>query len=281
MIRMDRASFRSRRTGWCWGALALLLVLGACTSRAPLREAAPASAAAVAPAPPVAAAPGLGTQWGEGRESRVQSVEARRLDPERPDDQLSIAYDSAAGVRARVGRAPDRQLNVVMAQGDVEWSVRDGSDRALPLQRAGRDGPLHVAGVEGERYTLVFRNLSERVYEVVATVDGLDVMSGQPGSLRRHGYVLRPGALLRIEGFRKSQQEVAAFRFATPSRAYAANTEAGDPRNIGVLGAALFELSLPGQPPATPRRRDGRTPNAFPADAGAPYAPPPRYPAAR
>ena len=45
------------------------------------------------------------------------------------------------------------------------------------------------------------------------------------------GRVLGPQQVLDIEGFRKSQSEVAAFRFAAPGRAYAANTEAPDAKS--------------------------------------------------
>lgn len=259
-----------------WLAVALAVLAAGCSTQP--REAPPAAASAraaeAAPAPAPAAAR-LGTQWGEGRESRVRSVEARRLNPERPDDVLTVGYAGASGVRAAVGRDPQRQLNVPLAQGDVEWSIRDENDRPLPLQQARGGGTLQVAGTEGARYVLVLRNLSDRSYEVVATVDGLDVLSGQPGSLGRAGYVLQPQGLLRIEGFRKSRDEVAAFRFAAPGRAYAANTPAGDARNIGVIGTALFELEVPGQRPP-PRIGAGRS-RAFPADEPSSFAPPPRY----
>jgi hypothetical protein len=87
--------------------------------------------------------------------------------------------------------------------------------------------------------------------------------------------VLRPLQSLTIEGFRKSQNEVAAFRFAAPGRAYAANTEAGDVRNIGVIGAALFELEERDAPRRARREPAGAQPSAFPADGA--YAPAPRY----
>jgi hypothetical protein len=113
-------------------------------------------------------------------------------------------------------------------------------------------------------------------------VDGLDVFSGQPGSLRNTGYLLYPGRTLRIQGFRKSQREVAAFRFSAKDRAYANNTPAGDARNIGVIGTALFEVrvndpqaGLRPAPPPPPAQRGG--PNPFPADPARPYAPPPQY----
>lgn len=269
------------RSGRCrlaaWLAASLAVLVAACSTQP--REAPPAAATRPAEAAAPAPAARLGTQWGEGRESRVRSVEARRLNPQQPDDVLTVGYAGASGVRAAVGRDPQRQLNVPLAQGDVEWSIRDENDHPLPLQQARGGGTLQVAGTEGARYVLVLRNLSERSYEVVATVDGLDVLSGQPGSLSRPGYVLQPQGLLRIEGFRKSRDEVAAFRFAAPGRAYAANTPAGDARNIGVIGTALFELQLPGQPPA-PRGGADR-PRAFPADPSSPFAPPPRYGPAR
>lgn len=271
-----------------WLALfAAIGLLAACASRTPPAEEvypapAPSGSAATttlrAPAP-AAAAPRLGTQWGEGVESRVQTVQARRLTPDQPDEVASIGYNDAAGVRQSAGANPERRLNLQLAQGDVEWAVLDENDRPLPLQRGRRsDDMFRIAGTEGARYTLVFRNLSERSYEVVTTVDGLDVLSGQPGSLRNSGYVLRPQATLRIEGFRKSESEVAAFRFSAPGRAYAANTPAGDKRNIGVIGTALFELELPGVK-RPPRRPAPGAPNPFPADSGSgsPYAPPPRY----
>ncbi len=78
-----------------------------------------------------------------------------------------------------------------------------------------------------------------------------------------------------IEGFRKNEREVAAFRFASPDDAYASNSAAGDSRNLGVIGVALFELDAP----ASGREAPADGPQAFPADArnGGGYAPPPRY----
>ena len=267
--------YRSRFFRFATGLIAGAALLAACSQmpQAPRNESAALSAtpsAAAAPAPAQ-----LGTQWGEGIESKTRSVVAKRLSAQ-PDEVASLGYNEASAVRRDAGNNPERRLNLQLAQGDVEWSVLDENERPLPLQRARRSADMfRLAGIEGARYTLRFRNLSDRSYEVIATVDGLDVLNGKPGSLRNGGYVLRPQQVLDIEGFRKSQSEVAAFRFAAPGRAYAANTEAGDVRNIGVIGAALFELE---QPEATRRPRRDATPpqpNAFPADGS--YAPPPRY----
>ncbi|MGJ7608143.1 hypothetical protein ACSFA7_27680 [Variovorax sp. LT1R20] len=272
---MIQRLYRSRFFRFATGLVAGAALLAACTMPQNRAEsvATTATPGAAAPAPAPAQ---LGTQWGEGIESKTRTVEAKRLSGQ-PDDVASIGYNEASAVRRDVGNNPERRLNLQLAQGDVEWSVLDESNRPLPLQRSRRgDDMFRLAGIEGARYTLRFRNLSDRSYEVIATVDGLDVLSGKPGSLRNGGYVLRPQETLNIEGFRKSQSEVAAFRFATPGRAYAANTEAGDVRNIGVIGAALFELEQP-QVPRRPRRdATPPQPSAFPADGGS-YAPPPRY----
>ena len=249
-------------------------LLAACSQmpQAPRNESVALSAT---PSAAVAAPARLGTQWGEGIESKTRTVDAKRLSAQ-PDEVASLGYNEAATVLREAGNNPERRLNLQLAQGDVEWSVLDENGRPLPMQRARRSSDMfRIAGIEGARYTLRFRNLSDRAYEVIATVDGLDVLNGKPGSLRNGGYVLQPQQVLDIAGFRKSQSEVAAFRFAAPGRAYAANTEAGDVRNIGVIGAALFELELP-EAPRRPRRNAAPTqPSAFPADDA--YAPPPRY----
>jgi hypothetical protein len=81
---------------------------------------------------------------------------------------------------------------VQLADGDVEWVVQDGQGRPLPIytMRGARD--YQLAGRHGERYELVYSNRSQRHYEVVATVDGLDVLTGQAGSVHSAGYLLRP-----------------------------------------------------------------------------------------
>lgn len=278
--------YRSRLFRFAAGLVAGAALLAACSQmpQAPRDFSAVGVTSSAAPAP-AAPAPQLGTQWGEGLESKTHTVVTKRLSAQ-PDDMASLGYNEASAVRRAVGGNPERRLGLMLADGDIEWSVLDEEGRPLPLQRArrgaggsgvsgGDDDMFRLAGVQGSRYTLRFRNLSERSYEVIATVDGLDVLNGKPGSMRNGGYVLRPLQSLTIEGFRKSQNEVAAFRFAAPGRAYAANTEAGDVRNIGVIGAALFELEERDAPRRARRDAAGAQPSAFPADGA--YAPAPRY----
>lgn len=288
---MNQAATARRLRWWHWlGGLLLSAGLAACSMPPSsqgvtvAQESAPASPPAparMAPPPATRVESTLGTQWGEGRDSKVQTVEATRLSPDRPQAVSLLRYSDETSIRRALGRNGDRQLNVLLADGDVEWAVQDEQGMALPIfsTRGGQD--YQVAGRNGERYELVYTNRGSRYYEVVATVDGLDVLSGQAGSVRNGGYLLRPGETLRIDGFRKSQSEVAAFRFAAKGRAYANNTPAGDARNVGVIGSALFEVRMNernggAQRPRRPEVEQGG-PEAFPGDPARSYAPPPQY----
>lgn len=221
----------------------------------------------------------LGTQWAEGRESRVRAVNAVRVTPDHPQDVQQMRYSDEQSIRNALGERADHQLSMLLARGDVEWRLTGDNGQTLRIY-SDRASNYQLAGYNGMRYEMHFSNRSNRVYEVVTTVDGLDVMSGKPGSLRSSGYILRPGETVTIDGFRRSSQEVAAFRFSGKGNAYAANTPAGDARNIGVLGVALFETQLdePVRRIDESGRSDGsrNAPNAFPADRN-PYAPPPQY----
>lgn len=240
-----------------------------------------AGAKMMAPKADARAASTLGTQWGEGRESVTKVVRASRLTPDNPLAVQQLRYSDRESILRAIGKYAERQTNVLLANGDVEMAVVNANAIAFPVYATRGAKDYHVAGRAGERYELVYINRSRRFYEVVATVDGLDVLNGKPGSLRNDGYLLRPGERLVIDGFRKSDREVAAFRFSGKDRAYANNTPAGDARNVGVIGTALFEVRLNERDPDLPPRKppaevELKGPDAFPGDGGS-YAPPPQY----
>lgn len=162
----------------------------------------------------------LGTQWGEGVASPVTSVALRRLS-EQPVDRRQVFYSASRFDGRAIKELP-------LAKGRVGFAVLDEDGGKFDLVQ--HRSTLQLQGREGQRYRLWLNNLGNATYEVVATVDGLDVLNGQPGSLKNRGYVLEPGESLVIEGFRKNEREVAAFRFASPDDAYASNSAAGDDR---------------------------------------------------
>jgi hypothetical protein len=137
-------------------------------------------------------------------------------------------------------------------------------------------GRTWVLGRAGERYLLRVRNDSDRRVEVVASVDGRDVLDGRPASLARRGYLVGPGETLTIDGFRLSTEAVAAFRFSSVAGSYAARM--GDDRDVGVGGAALFPERRPPAPAPLLglRRGEGRDDlrgEPEKASPGAPSAP--------
>lgn len=182
--------------------------------------------------------PGLGTEWGESRQSRVHDVTFARADAERPFAVANLFYNDRRGVEAQVGlrNGATRRRDFSAANGAISVAIHDGSGDALEAVHTG--DRTYVVGQSGERYTLVLTNHTGHRFEAVATVDGLDVINGRTGTLSNRGYVLMPFATLEIDGFRQSQDAVAAFRFAAVADSYAAQT--GSARNVGVIGVAFF-----------------------------------------
>lgn len=100
-------------------------------------------------------------------------------------------------------------------------------------------GAQWAAGQEGDRYNLRLTNHTHERVETVVTVDGRDVISGEPGNFKRQrGYVIEPFSSITVEGFRVSLDHVAAFRFTTLGESYTARR--GTAENAGVIGVAVF-----------------------------------------
>jgi hypothetical protein len=125
-------------------------------------------------------------------------------------------------------------------------SLEDQDGVALPTFRQGGQG--FVLGEPGARYNVRVENPTAERVEVVVTIDGRDAISGKVGDyVTQRGYVIEPWGSLVIEGFRRSLDEVAAFRFTDRSQSYSALR--GTPENVGVIGVAVFpEKSRPSAP---------------------------------
>lgn len=124
----------------------------------------------------------------------------------------------------------------------VEMTVvdRDSGDW-LPQYR--HRGDTWVAGMPGHRYAVRLTNTTGRRVLVVLSVDGVNAVTGQTASAAQGGYVLDPWESAEINGWRKSLDDVAQFVFTDLGDSYAART--GRPRNVGVIGIAVFEEARP------------------------------------
>jgi hypothetical protein len=198
----------------------------------------PSGRVAQAPRPQPEERPGLGTVWGEERTSRVHEVEFERA-PAAPT-VTSLYYNDRVGIEAMAGYA----VRNVAATYDAPVAMAGGVTAALvdeggaALEAISVGGRVHVIGEVGRRYSVVLTNRTPRRFEVVASVDGLDVIDGRPAALDKRGYILAPWGTLTIDGYRRDNDRVAAFRFGSVRGSYAART-VGD-RNVGVIGIALF-----------------------------------------
>ncbi len=183
--------------------------------------------------------PGLGTSWGETHDSAVTHTAFERADPFGPTATGAFYYNDRQGAEAMAGQAGYRRLGAATFQLpglDVSVTIRDASGEPLPaVSTASR---CYAVGEAGARYTVQLQNHTDLRLEVVASVDGLDVIDGRTASHSKRGYLLRPGATLSIDGWRQSDEQVAAFRFGSVRGSYAART--GSDRNVGVIGVALF-----------------------------------------
>jgi len=146
------------------------------------------------------------------------------------------------------------------------------------------DGRYYVAGEPGTRYGLRFFNNTGGRVLVVASVDGVNILTGETANYDQRGYVLSPWQITDVNGWRKSETTIADFQFAPLSGSYAART--GRPGEVGVIGIAVFrERTPPPQsqsattsysPPPNIARRAPMPFSAPPAPAPAPVmAPPP------
>ena len=122
-------------------------------------------------------------------------------------------------------------------------------NRTLPTHYF--NGRTYVVGKPGNEYSLSLRNQSGERVLAVASVDGVNIVSGETASPAQTGYVLSPGQSADIKGWRKSLANTAAFYFTEHDNSYAART--GRPNDVGVIGLAVFrERRVQPQPPVTP-----------------------------
>lgn len=255
-----------------WSVIAVL-ALGGCAG--PGGGSAPARSAAFEPAPAPQTAvegdsderPGLGTLFGEQLSSPVVHRAFERASAA-PFAEVALHYGDERGVieQARFRGAELEPIRVATPRGGIAVTVIDERGLALPGAMSG--GRVFVVGRDGQRYRIAIENETGGRYEVVGSVDGLDVIDGRPASPTRRGYVLAPHATLVIDGFRTSADEVAAFRFGSVAASYAARS--GSDRNVGVIGLAFF--SEAGSPWTTDELRRREAADPFPAR----YAAPPR-----
>ncbi|MBS1187011.1 MAG: hypothetical protein H6R04_1029 [Burkholderiaceae bacterium] len=154
---------------------------------------------------------------------------------------LMLAATAVAPASATPPKRPPPQL--------VDVKVVDRTSGHV-LETWYHDGKMYVAGAPGNRYAVHIRNRSGGRVLAVLAVDGVNAVSGETAATSQRGYLLQPWRQTEVAGWRKSQNEVAAFYFTRLSDSYAARTDRPD--NVGVIGVAVFREYVPPPPPPPP-----------------------------
>lgn len=182
--------------------------------------------------------PGLATSWGENRHSTVRYTDFVRATPS-PFEVAQIHYNdahgSAAQAQAHLNRGGGSRWFGAYHDG-IRISLRDEYGNPLPGYATGDQ--MYVLGQNGQRYTVFLENATPYRFEALVSVDGLDVIHGRAANFGSRGYIIPAHGHIEIDGWRRSQSTVAAFRFGSVGDSYAADR--GDARNVGVVGVALF-----------------------------------------
>lgn len=157
------------------------------------------------------------------------------------------------------------------------YSLELTDEGGSPLPTFEQGGRLYVLGAVGQRYLVRVRNDSGRRAEIIVSVDGRDVIDGRPSAWEKRGYVVEPHGEAVIDGYRMSEDAVAAFRFSSVPRSYASRK--GDARDVGVVGVAVFperQVVYRPPPPPYPMPFGDRGPSEAPSSSapGAGAAPP-------
>lgn len=201
----------------------------------------------------------LGTKWGDEISSQVTEVNLSRLS-EQPIAETQVRYANKQYQGKMVN-------SISLAAGKISFSVIDDAKQPLALFRDGQN--YYLSGQAGQSYQLKYENHSDHTYEVVASVDGIDVLNGRAASRSNAGYILSPHRELSIEGFRKSDKAVASFTFSQPDDAYAANSDHGSIQNTGVIGTVIYQVESAKSTEAAQEQKPSKyapPPKAFPAD---------------
>lgn len=112
----------------------------------------------------------------------------------------------------------------------------------------GHRGKTFVEGRRSHRYEIKFKNSRAERVLAVPTVDGLNVIDGNPHHDNSPGYVVQPYSSLTVSGWRKSLSEINYFEFTDRSGGYATKTHGG--QNSGVIGLQVWAEKRVIPPPA-------------------------------
>ena len=112
-----------------------------------------------------------------------------------------------------------------------------------PVKKFSHEGRTYIQANKGSAYSIKVKNNSFKRRMFTVSVDGINVVNGQPAGKSDIGYVLSGYSSYEIKGFRTSNDEVHPFKFNDKQKSYAAKSDEtqGDVSNCGVIGVKVFD----------------------------------------
>lgn len=130
-----------------------------------------------------------------------------------------------------------------------------------PCKKYSLENRTYIEAKEGSEYVIEIKNSTWKRILAVCSVDGLDILNGNPATENGPGYVINALNSCKFDGFRVSDDKVAKFIFSKKSDSYAADKGDGAERNVGVIGIRLFEEKVNPAPNIIREEHHDKIPN--------------------
>ncbi len=101
-------------------------------------------------------------------------------------------------------------------------------------------GRIFIEAKEESEYEIKIINQDWNRILAVASVDGLNVLTGNPATPEDDGYLVNHFNNIRIKGFRHNKDKVGAFKFTKKTESYATSISPSLEKNCGVIGVILY-----------------------------------------
>ena len=140
------------------------------------------------------------------------------------------------------GQLSERKIKTMLNYASCEVSILvNGNSVKTHL----KDGKTYIEAKDGSEYEIHIKNHGCGRALVVASVDGLNVLTGESASTLDSGYVVNGYSDFKIKGFRYNNDKVGAFKFVKKTKSYASGKQDGSEANCGIIGVAIYNEDLP------------------------------------
>jgi hypothetical protein len=111
-----------------------------------------------------------------------------------------------------------------------------------PIKQYAHEGRTFVEARKDNQYFIKLKNDSSSKVLAVCSVDGVNVITGDPATDDGAGYIINGYSSIEVKGFRTSNEEVHPFIFSDKDKSYAAKSEQMEHNSTscGVIGVKFF-----------------------------------------